>query len=74
MKTITQLIPELDRICEEHGLEKQFVAYRNMPSREHGYLKAYEIYKQRHRIKNVAKTDQTKILACVAFNNSQIRS
>lgn len=44
---ISQIIPELNRICEEHGLEKKTVAYRNTPAGEHGYLRAYAIYKER---------------------------
>jgi hypothetical protein len=47
--TISQLIPELDKICDELGLEKKVIALRNLPNREHGYLKAYEVWKQRNK-------------------------
>jgi hypothetical protein len=45
---ISKILPELNAICNEFNLEKKVVTYRNMP-REHGYLKAYEIWKERNK-------------------------
>lgn len=64
--TISKLKPELDKICDEHGLEKKVVAYRNTPAGEHGYLKAYEIWKQR----NKQSYGITKMLATIAINKN----
>lgn len=47
-KPISQILSELDKICDQHGLEKKVVAHRFCGTREHGYLKAYEIYKSRN--------------------------
>jgi len=46
-KTISELIPQLDAICDEMGIEKKFVSYRNMPG-QHGYQLAYSIWRKRN--------------------------
>jgi len=48
---ISKLIHELDKICAEFSLEKKACSYRFCGPREHGYLRAYEIYKERKAAK-----------------------
>lgn len=53
--TISHLIPELNKICDQFGLEKKFCAYRNTPSGEHGYAKAYKIWMERRGLMSTQK-------------------
>lgn len=71
MKPISQILPELYAICHELGLEKKVCAYRNCPPREHGLLRAYEIWKVRNGIKTPEKRNYTLALATTALNKTQ---
>ncbi len=66
---LTELLDELDKICDEFGLEKSAVCHRNTPAREHGYLKAYEIWKERNGFTPTpAKARYTVVLTARALN------
>lgn len=47
MTTITELIPALNQICDEMGLQKKVHVPAGGNPREHGYIAAYQEYKRR---------------------------
>jgi hypothetical protein len=69
LPTLTELLDELDRICDEFGLEKTANTPRYIPRGEYGYLKAYEIWKQRNGYTTKPKkTKYTIVLTARALN------
>lgn len=65
---ISQILPELDAICEQYKLERKAIAHRNTPAGEHGYLKAYEIWKERNGIAT-RKTKYNNIVLATSVVN-----
>jgi len=67
-KPISQILPELKSICKEFGLSYDFNTPR-FCSREHGCLRAYEIFKERNGITSPKKKNDYKIvLSTRAYN------